>query len=295
MSTAAQSSDNHGTVRITRGLDLPLQGRPAQRVEEGRNVGRVALLGRDYVGLKPRLLVQEGDEVRLGQPLFADKGEPRVVFTSPGCGRVRTVNRGERRAFVSLVVELAGEEEVRFPAWDAGAIASLAGGEIEARLLESGLWTAFRSRPFERVPLPGSRPAAIFVTAMDTNPLAADPAVVIGHGAEFFRAGLQLLLPLTAGPVYLCQAEGTDIPAVEGVTRATFAGCHPAGLAGTHIHFLEPVSLQRQVWHLGYQDVIAMGALFLTGRILTERVVALGGARVKRPRLLRTRLGADLS
>lgn len=282
------------TVKITRGLDLPLAGRPDARIDTAAPVSRVALLGCDYIGMKPTLLVREGDMVALGQPLFADKKQPQIRFTSPASGRIAAINRGERRAFVSLVLELEGDEEVTFPAVDKTRIGELGAEEIEKRLLDSGLWIALRTRPFSKIPVPGARPAAIFVSAIDTNPLAADPLPIIAEHPEFFLAGLQALCPLTAGNVYLCHAHGAAVPTVAGVATAAFSGCHPAGLPGTHIHTLYPADLHRQVWHLGYQDVIAMGALFLTGRIMSERIVALAGPQVQHPRLLRTRLGASL-
>lgn len=282
------------SIRIRRGLDLPLDGRPEMLIDDGVPVTRVALLGRDYPGMKPTMLVEEGDYVKLGQPLFSDKKNPSVSYTSPGCGRVAAIRRGERRTFISLEIELEGDAEVCFPAFEAGELPALAGSVVEERLLASGLWTCLRTRPFSKVPVPGTVPAAIFVTAIDTNPLAADPAVIIAENRELFQAGLQALRPLTTGKVYLCQAFDADIPVAEGVSPARFSGPHPAGLPGTHIHLLETVDMQRQVWHLGYQDVIAIGALFLTGRIMTGRVVALGGPGAGRPRLLRSRLGADL-
>jgi Na+-transporting NADH:ubiquinone oxidoreductase subunit A len=282
-------------VNITKGLDLPLGGRPENRIDAAAPVSHVALLGRDYIGMKPTLLVQEGALVKLGQPLFADKKHPEILFTSPACGRVSAINRGERRVFTSLVIELEGDEEVSFPPIEERNIPGLSGEEVEKRLLESGLWTALRTRPFSKIPVPGTRPAAIFVTAIDTNPLAADPAQIIAGQHEFFLAGLQALRPLTGGNLYLCHASGADIPAAEGVTKAIFSGPHPAGLPGTHINALFPADINRMSWSLVYQDVIAIGALFLTGRILTERIVALGGPQVENPRLLRSRLGASLN
>ncbi len=279
------------TIRINRGLDLPLSGKPDARIDDGAPVARVALLGRDYPGLKPAMLVEEGEMVALAQPLFSDKKNPAVLFTSPGSGRVAAIRRGERRAFISIEIELDGDDELRFP------VSGLpdSGGDIEKLLLVSGLWTSLRTRPFSKTPLPGTSPAAIFVTAMDTNPLAADPALIIGQRQESFQTGLHALRLLTTGKVYLCCGEGVAIPSGAGITTVSFSGPHPSGLPGSHIHLLEPVDLQHQVWQVGYQDVIAIGSLLLTGRIMTERIVALSGPAVMRPRLLRTRLGADLS
>ena len=282
-------------VLIKKGLDLPISGAPAMRVESGPVVSRVALLGPDYQDMKPTLLVAEGDSVSLGQPLFADKKHPRVLYTSPASGRVIAINRGERRIFLSLVIALSGREEKHFARTPFDRLDQLSAAEVEAQLLDSGLWPSLRTRPYSKTPAPGTRPAALFVTAIDTNPLAADPQVAIAEKVTEFTAGLKVLRHLTSGKVYLCKRPEAQIEAPAGVTISEFSGVHPAGLVGTHIHFLERVDQQRVVWHLGYQDVIAIGHLFLSGRILTERIVALGGPAVRTPRLIRTRLGACLS
>ncbi len=166
---------------------------------------------------------------------------------------------------------------------------------VREALVESGLWTALRARPFSKVPPPGSVPASIFVTAIDTHPLAADPVVVVQGSEADFERGLDALTRLTDGEVHLCQRPGASIPGGDraGVTVQEFAGPHPAGLAGTHIHFVEPVSERRTVWHVGYQDVVATGHLFATGRLSVERVVSLAGPAVERPCLVRTRIGAS--
>jgi len=282
-------------IQIRKGLDLPLSGAPRMQIDAGQPVRRVALVAADYQDMKPALLVAEGDQVGLGQPLFADKKHPKILYPSPGAGKVVAINRGERRVFVSLEIELAGDEEKNFAATPAGQLDQLSAAEIETRLLESGLWTAFRTRPFSKIPAPDTRPAALFVTAIDTNPLAADPQLVIAERPAEFAAGLKVIRQLTTGKTYLCKTPEAQIAAVPGITISEFSGCHPAGLVGTHIHFLEKVTQQRCVWHIGYQDVIAIGHLFLTGRILSERIVSLCGPLVKNPRLIRTRLGACLS
>jgi len=281
--------------QIKKGLDLPLAGAPKMEIEDAPDAGRVALVGGDYQGMKPTLMVAEGDSVQLGQALFSDKKSPRILYTSPASGKVVAINRGERRVFLSLVIEREGHEEKTFPQAKTEQLENLAAADVEQRLLESGLWTAFRTRPYSKVPEPGSQPAAIFVTAIDTNPLAADPQVIIEGKEAEFSAGLQLLQKLTSGKTYLCKKPETRIDAPAGITVEEFTGCHPAGLVGTHIHFLEKIDQQRHVWHIGYQDVIACGHLFLSGRLLTERVVSLAGPMVKQPRLVRTRLGACLS
>ena len=282
-------------IEIKKGLDLPIDGAPVMRIEDGPPISRVALVGSDYIEMKPTLLVAEGDHVALGQPVFSDKKNPAVVYCAPAAGKVIAINRGERRVFLSLVIEASGDDEKTFAATPADQLEQLTASEVQQRLIAAGLWPAFRTRPYSKVPVPGTQPAALFVTAIDTNPLAADPQVTIAEKSAEFAAGLKIVRQLTTGKTYLCKAPDTEIPAPQGVTVSEFSGCHPAGLVGTHIHFLEQVNHNRMVWHIGYQDVLAIGHLFLTGRILVEKVVSLAGPAVARPRLIRTRLGACLS
>ncbi|HGY2251815.1 TPA: Na(+)-translocating NADH-quinone reductase subunit A [Klebsiella oxytoca] len=283
-------------IKITKGLNLPIAGMPSQQISSKTAVKRVALLGEEYVGMRPSMAVREGDWVQKGQLLFEDKKNPGVRFTAPASGTVSAIHRGERRVLQSVVIDVDGEESVHFPRYELAELAGLTRESVQQQLLESGLWTAFRTRPFSKIPAPGSVPAAIFVTAIDTNPLAADPQPIILAQREAFDAGLTLLTRLTDGKVHVCQAGGGKLGGhpVGQVTFNQFAGPHPAGLVGTHIHFLEPVSLKKQVWHLNYQDVIAVGKVFLEGELYNERIVALGGPQVKEPRLLKTCLGASL-
>ncbi|HBN2793127.1 TPA: Na(+)-translocating NADH-quinone reductase subunit A [Klebsiella oxytoca] len=283
-------------IKITKGLNLPIAGMPSQQISSKTAVKRVALLGEEYIGMRPSMAVREGDRVQKGQLLFEDKKNPGVRFTAPASGTVSAIHRGERRVLQSVVIDVDGEESVHFPRYELAELAGLTRESVQQQLLESGLWTAFRTRPFSKIPAPGSVPAAIFVTAIDTNPLAADPQPIILAQSEAFDAGLTLLTRLTDGKVHVCQAGGGKLGGhpVGQVTFNQFAGPHPAGLAGTHIHFLEPVSLKKQIWHLNYQDVIAVGKVFLEGELYNERIVALGGPQVKEPRLLKTCLGASL-
>ncbi|HEC16425.1 MAG TPA: Na(+)-translocating NADH-quinone reductase subunit A [Sedimenticola sp.] len=283
-------------MRIKKGLDLPITGAPAQEPER-KPVTAVAVVAADYMGLKPVMLVKAGERVRRGQALFSDRSRPGVRFTAPAGGLVTAVHRGERRALLSVVIRLEdAEEEVPFAAYAQEELGGLSADRVRENLLESGLWTCLRTRPFSRIPAADSAPHAIFVTAMDTNPLAADPQVVLRGREQDFINGLEILTRLGPGRVHLCKAPGAAIPESPNprVLTHEFAGPHPAGLAGTHIHFLEPVGEKKTVWHLNYQDVAAIGRLFVQGRLPVERVVSLAGPRVEHPRLVQTRLGADL-
>jgi len=289
-------------ITIRKGLDLPIEGEPEQVIHAGATVGSVAVIGPDYVGMKPTMLVAEGDRVKLGAPLFEDKKTPGVTYTAPGTGVVKAIHRGARRALQSVVIELDDpeqpveeSEQETFESWSAEELAGLDRERVRDQLVRSGLWTALRTRPYSKVPAPEAQPHAIFVTAIDTNPLAARPELVIKEHGEDFVNGLTVLTRLTEGKVHVCKHPQAQLPpASEPRIEVTgFAGPHPAGLPGTHIHFLCPVSAARSVWHLAYQDAIAIGKLFTTGRLWMERVVALGGPIVRKPRLLRTRLGAS--
>lgn len=284
-------------INIRRGLDLPIAGVPAQVVDNGPKISQVAVVGADYQGMKPTMEVREGDSVKLGQLLFTDKKNPEVRYTAPAAGKIVAIHRGERRVFQSLVIDVDGDEEVVFKRYSSDELQSITREQVRNNLLDSGQWVAIRTRPYSKVPVPTSVPSSIFVTAMDSNPLAADPAVIIAARTDEFVVGLRILTRLTDGPVNVCTAPNSGIPGadVDGVREISFSGPHPAGLAGTHIHFVDPVSANKTVWTIGYQDVIAFGALFASGRIDTSRVIALAGPQVLNPRLVTTQLGANLN
>ncbi len=273
---------------------MPIVGAPTQRIEAGRPVRSVAVIGFDYPTMKPTMAVQVGDRVKLGQILFSDKKSEGVHYTAPGAGVVSAVHRGEKRVLQSVVIDLEGEDEITFASYSSDQLEGLSSEQVRENLQQSGLWTALRTRPFSKVPAVDAVPNSIFVTAIDTHPLAADPAVIIAEQAEAFEAGLKVLGNLAK--VFLCKAPDASLPgeSLAKVQVEAFSGPHPAGLAGTHIHFLDPVSASKSVWTIGYQDVIAVGKLFTSGRLWVERVVALGGPVVENPRLVRTRLGANL-
>ncbi|WGO96702.1 Na(+)-translocating NADH-quinone reductase subunit A [Saccharophagus degradans] len=283
-------------IKIRRGLDLPITGSPRQSIEDGPAIRSVALIGFDYHGMKPTMNVQVGDKVKLGQVLFTDKKTVGVKYTSPAAGTVSAINRGERRVLQSVVIDIEGDEAESFKTFNEAEIASADRQALVDNLVDSGLWTALRTRPYSKVPQLDSVPNSIFVTAMDTNPLAADPQLVIGEKSAAFALGLAVLAKLTEGKVFVCHADGASVPtsAAANVEAKAFSGVHPAGNAGTHIHFLDPVSATKTVWTIGYQDVIAYGELFTSGKLPVDRVVSLAGPQVTDPRVVRTRLGASL-
>jgi Na+-transporting NADH:ubiquinone oxidoreductase subunit A len=284
-------------IKIRRGLDLPISGSPKQVIHDGPKTSQVAVVAHDFHGMKPTMAVRVGESVNQGQVLFTDKKNQGIKYTAPAAGTVVAINRGERRSFQSLVIDVEGNGKETFTVTDSSSLEELSREAIVENLVDSGQWVAFRTRPFSKVPAIDTTPSSIFVTAMDTNPLAADPEVVIAERSADFIDGLKVVAKLTKGYLHVCTKPESDIDLgnAERVVSHGFSGPHPAGLAGTHIHYIDPVNINKTVWTIGYQDVIAIGALFTTGVIDNSRVVALAGPQVKEPRLLRTVLGANLN
>lgn len=281
-------------ITINRGLDIPITGSAEAGAAVAQPVQTVALLGSDYRGLKPQLLVEVGEAVQPGQVLFRDKRNPGVEFTAPAGGTVLEVNRGRRRVLRSLVIRV--DEDAAPMEFDRADPSTVVREDLIDLLCRSGLWTALRARPFGKVPAPDGAASALFITAMDSNPLAAGMDWLLRDRAADFTRGAHALAKLTDGPLFVCCRPGAEIPAgVSGFAQIVdFAGPHPAGLPGTHVHFLHPVGAARSAWHIGQQDVIAIGHLLGTGYIDPQRVITLAGPMARRPRQLRTRIGASV-
>ena len=232
--------------------------------------------------------------------VFEDKKIPGVKFTAPAAGVVQEIHRGEKRVLQSVVIEKQGNEAVSFERYNERELIALDRAKVEQQLVDSGMWVAFRTRPFSRTPALGTEPHSIFITAMDSNPLAADPAVVLKESEkrQAFLNGLRVISVLTQGKLFVCKRPKADIPIPNDVQRISveeFDGPHPAGLVGTHIHFLDPVSIKKTVWTIGYQDVVAIGKLFTEGELFNERIVAISGPQASRPRLVRAELGTNVA
>lgn len=292
--------------KFEKGLDLPIPGKPTQVIRGASPCIRVAVLAGDFPGIKPSMQVEEGQTVKRGQVLFEDRKAPGVRHTAPGAGRVIGIHRGEKRVLQAVVIDLsdgerrgepANDELVRFESFGGADPDSLDRRQIRALLAESGLWTAIRQRPFGHVPSTDADADALFITAVDTQPHAPLPEVALAGRLDDFRLGARLVARLIDGPTYLCVGEHSELgenpPPNVRVER--FAGPHPSGTVGVHIHTLRPVNRARKVWHLGYQDVAAVGSLFKTGRLDVTRVISIAGAAVEDPRLERSRIGACVS
>lgn len=290
-------------INITKGLDLKLQGAPNLDANpEKKEVQHVAVVGSDYVGMKPTICVEEGERVLAGQLLFEDKKNPGVRHTSPGAGTVKSIVRGDKRAFLSIVVELdrdAPEKSVEFQKFRADELDSLCPNKTRELLVQSGFWTALRTRPYSRTPKLGTTPRSLFVTCADSNPHAPDPKPIIETRKDDFVNGLKVLSRICGEKLWVCLGKGSyddkfvaEMEALANVEVVQFLGKHPSGLVGTHIAKLDPCGLTKTVWTIGYQDAIAIGELFTTGAYPATQIVTIAGPQVKNPRLLRVQRGA---
>ena len=279
---------------LKRGLDIPILGSPEQKIYNAREPKTIAVMGTDFNGLKPKMLVSEGDKVNKGSPLFCHKDYPEIIFVSPCKGKVHSINRGERRTLLSVIITV---ESLK----DNGVNYIKLHDNIKSEkefvrkcLLDSGLWSSFLTRPYSKIPPPDSTPASILITAVDTEPLSPSADLIINNNLEAFQEGVKRVALLSEGKVFVCKEEESKLE-VDNFETYEFKGPHPAGLAGTHMHFLDPPSLSKTVWSIGYQDILAIGKLFLTGFLDTERVISICGPLAKLPRLVKTYLGASLN
>jgi len=276
-------------INTNKGLDLPISGAPSSEIDSSTAINSIAILGPDFVGLKPTMLVKEGETVAAGQKVFEDKKNPGVYITSPSSGVVASVNRGEKRRFLSLVIDV--DDSITSKLFDLNTY----GSPVEF-LIDSGTFSYFRTRPYNRIPDVNAMPDAIFVNACDTSPLAADPHHLIQEDLDLFNAGLSFVDSINASAKTFCSYQNNAFDqSVENIHYNQFNGPHPAGLTGTHIHFLYPVGQNRSVWSISWQEIISLGYLLKNKQLRTHKLIALGGPSVHDPKILKVRYGSNLS
>lgn len=284
-------------IFIKKGLDLPISGKiQNSKIYNAAPTSTVAVLGEDYQGLKPTMLVAEGDTIAPGQALFEDKKNPGVLVCSPVAGKVEKIARGERRRLLSVIIRADYDCSTAFPTFDISAVENLSRDEIVKKMVQVGLWTYLRTRPFSKIPSIESVPHSIFINAMDTNPLALNPAIALQGRDDDLLAGLSVMQTLSGGQVHLCRKFELNIPThkLNRLQIHDFSGVHPAGLVGTHIHFIDPVGTEKTVWHLNLQDLLAIGFFFRTGKLDNHRLIAVAGPGIKEPMIIRTIRGSAI-
>ena len=271
---------------IKKGLDLPISGSPSKKITDTPIISTVAILSNDFVGMKPTLFKREGDVVKAGEIILEDKKNPGVFYTSPAGGVIASVNRGDKRRFLSIEIDINKNEEfVEF---------EIDKTNLKELLIKSGLWPVFRTRPFNRTPSIESQPNAVFINACDTSPLSIDPYEVIIQDIDNFEKGLETIRKIFDCDINLVYQNDNFNTGFDGINYHQFIGPHPAGLSGTHISQIYPVSMNRIVWTVNFQDIISIGYLINNKKIRTNKLIALAGPSVYEPSLLNTRMGANL-
>ncbi|MEX1132271.1 MAG: Na(+)-translocating NADH-quinone reductase subunit A [Flavobacteriales bacterium] len=283
------------SIRIRKGLDIRLVGEAEKVLVQTDPAKVVAIKPTDFHGLVPKVLVKPGEQVKAGTPLFADKYNERILFTSPVSGEVADVVRGEKRKV--LEVRVLADSQQQFEEFGAGDASTMNRETIVQKLLASGVWAVLRQRPFDVIADPAQTPKHIFISCFDTNPMGPDQDFVVRNQGDDFQAGLDALAKLTSGKVNLVLGGNTtarEFLDAKGVVRHTVSGPHPAGNVGVQIHHISPINKGDVVWTCGLQDVLMIGRLFRTGKLDASRVVAVTGSEAKHPKYFRSVLGAPV-
>ena len=289
-------------INIRKGLDLRLAGAPAPEIVDLSPSGTVTVFPSDYEGIKPRLLVREGDQVKRGTPLFFNKKSDAMRATAPAAGRIKSIAIGPRRIIERIVIEVSGKDEREdFRKHEPDTVLRMPRDEILAKLLTTGLLIHIRQRPFSRMADPSVQPKSIFVNGMATAPFQADPHVCVRGHESAFQAGLNALTRLTSGKVYLCIDPRASHPSpalvnAQNVETIGFTGPHPAGNTSVHIHHVDPIKPHDTIWTVQAADLILIGRLLVEGTVPEGRVIALAGPGVMEParRYYRARIGESL-
>lgn len=284
-------------TKIKRGLDIPLAGKAEKVIKKAEAAQYYAVKPIDFHGMRTKLMVKVGDKVKSGTPLFYNKLQSEAQFTSPVSGEVVSVNRGERRKILEVVVENDLKNE--YEDFGAADPSDIEREHVIEKLLQSGLWPVIRQRPYSVVANPKDDPKAIFISAFNSAPLAPDYDLIVKGEKENFQKGINALTKLTNGKIHLNL--NADYPPSEVFTKAKgvqinyFTGPHPSGNVGVQINKLDPINQGEVVWYVYPQDIIAIGRLFNKGIYDVSRVVALTGSEVKKPLYYRTIKGAGIS
>ncbi len=280
-------------VKLRKGLNIKLKGSAEKVLDKLPTPATVALKPTDFHGLTPKLSVKVEAEVKAGDALFYDKYHPEILFTAPIGGKVISINRGERRKILEVVIETNEKTgSVEFKKADPQ---SLSGEEVKEQILKSGLWPFIKKRPYGIIASPDEQPKAIYISTFDTAPLAPDYNFVIEGQMDTFQTGVNALAKLTEGKVTLGVTAGSPFASVKNVEVNTFEGPHPAGNVGIQIANTKPINKGEVVWTINVQDVLFIGRLFETGKVDFTRTMALTGSEVKAPKYVQTVLGAPVA
>tara|TARA_B110000014_G_C20100958_1_gene577928 strand:- start:312 stop:1664 length:1353 start_codon:yes stop_codon:yes gene_type:complete len=283
---------------LFKGHNIQIAGKPSNYVIDDNSTDYVSLNPSEFRGVKPKLLVKEGDDVKTGSPLFCDKLNPQITWPSPGTGKVSEIVFGERRSIQKIVIKLSEEEVSQsFLSYSSDEINDLSRKEALSALLKGNIFPFIRQRPFNKVSDPETVPRDIFISGWNTAPLSVNLDLALRGRLSQFQAGIDILKKLTNGDVHLSYNENTvsdTLLDVKGVKAHTFNGPHPAGNVGIQIHHISPLKLNDVIWTVNAQDVVRIGNFFLTGKLDTTLFVTVGGPSIKDPIHIKSRLGSQI-
>ena len=281
-------------IKLRKGLDINLKGIAAKELVSVKEPGIYSLVPDDFTGVKPKVVVKEGENVLAGGPLFVDKNHPEVKFVSPVSGVVTSVERGERRKVLNIIVK--ADEKQQYVEFGKMNLAELNAEQVKEALMNAGLFAFFRQRPFDVVPDPTDAPQAIFVSAFDSAPLAPDFELVLKGEEANFQTGLNALAKMAKTYLSISVKQKSEaLTQAKNVILTAFDGPHPAGNVGVQINHLAPIAKGNVVWTIGAEAVIFIGRLVNTGRVDLTRTVAVTGSEVLKPAYCKLKVGAQLT
>ena len=276
-------------INIKKGHNIRIAGKPKKEIVDINHPATLAILPTDFKGVKPKLIVNQGDEVKIGSPLFFDKTKPDVKWASPGYGKINNIEYGPRRVIQNIEILLNQEQE--YIEHKSADIKNMDRSKVLAMILEANIFPVFRQRPFNTIPDPNVPPRDIFISAFDTSPLAVDLEMVLGTELENFQIGVDALNLLTDGKVYLTTQKDSVLSSIQNVEINTISGPHPVGNVGIQIHHISHLKPGDIIWTLNAQDVVMLGKLFLIGRYDPSKVITVAGPSVKNPTHARINVG----
>ncbi|MFI3333443.1 MAG: Na(+)-translocating NADH-quinone reductase subunit A [Rikenellaceae bacterium] len=282
-------------IPLRKGLDINLQGAAEAKLERLSLAKQYALSPLDFEGVTPKLLVKVGDQVEAGSPLFYNKADERIIFTSPVSGTVSAINRGEKRKILSVVVDASSTQSYKeFPVLNTK---SAKREEIVEMLLNSGLWSMLIARPYGIIADPNQMPKAIFVSTFDSAPLAPDYNFVLSSESANIQKGVEVLGRLTEGKVHFGVRQGAnnEFSKTSGVELNSFSGKHPVGNVGVQIHHIDPINKGEVAWTVNIQDLAIIGRFFTTGKVDMTKIVAVAGSEVVAPKYYQIINGAPVA
>ena len=288
-------------IRLKKGFDINLTGKASLKLAQTEQPETFAIKPTDFYGIyMPKVVVNEGDIVKAGSPLFHDKKKENIIFSAPVSGEVVEIKRGEKRKLLEVKI-LADRtvEHLLFSKYSVSEIANLTRDEIQQQLLKSGAWVNLVQRPFGVVADPGETPKSIFISGFDSHPLAPDYNFLYKGQEQYFQIGVDILKKFTEGPIHLNVHTKKEIGAIfsqaQGVELNKFSGPHPSGCVGVQIHHIDPLGKSDVVWTINPYGVIQIGKLFLNGIYDASKVLAIAGSELKDPQYYKTYTGASIN